>query len=102
MGVTKNKSCRIELWQAGLEGAPGNRKPLTKLEGVKVMSSNSDNTSSSIDYESLVEEALRDVVKSALKIAQTTGLPEDAHFYISFKAQFPGSRNRLKFEGNKS
>ena len=48
------------------------------------MSSDSDNTSSSIDYESLVEEALRDVVKSALKIAQTTGLQEDAHFYISF------------------
>ena len=54
------------------------------------MSSDSDNTSSSIDYESLVEEALRDVVKSALKIAQTTGLPEDAHFYISFKTQFSG------------
>lgn len=54
------------------------------------MSSDSDNTSSSIDYESLVEEALRDVVKSALKIAQTNGLPEDAHFYISFKTQFSG------------
>ena len=54
------------------------------------MSSDSDNTSSSIDYESLVEEALRDVVKSALKIAQTTGLQEDAHFYISFKTQFSG------------
>ena len=54
------------------------------------MSSDSDNTSSSIDYESLVEEALRDVVKSALKIAQTTGLPGDTHFYISFKTQFSG------------
>ena len=54
------------------------------------MSSDSDNTSSSIDYESLVEEALRDVVKSALKIAETIGLPEEAHFYISFKTQFSG------------
>ena len=54
------------------------------------MSSDTDNTTSSIDYESLVEEALRDVVKSALKIAETTGLPEEAHFYISFKTQFSG------------
>ena len=27
---------------------------------------------------------------STLKIAQTTGLQEDAHFYISFKTQFSG------------
>ena len=54
------------------------------------MSSDTDNTTSSIDYESLVEEALRDVVKSALKIAEATGLTEEAHFYISFKTQFSG------------
>jgi len=53
------------------------------------MSNDTDNTSTGIDYEFLVEEALRNVVKSALKIAGSDGLPEDAHFYISFKTQFP-------------
>jgi hypothetical protein len=58
--------------------------------GAKLMSEDSDNTSTGIDYEILVEEALRDVVKSALKIAEKSGLPNDAHFYISFKTQFSG------------
>ncbi len=54
------------------------------------MGDGKDNTSTGIDYEMLVEEALRDVVKSALKIAEKDGLPEEAHFYISFKTQFSG------------
>ncbi len=54
------------------------------------MGDNTDNTSPGIDYEILVEDALRNVVKSALKIAEKRGLPEDAHFYISFKTHFPG------------
>ena len=54
------------------------------------MGNDTNNTSNSIDYEILVEDALRNVVKSALKIAEKRGLPEDAHFYISFKTHFPG------------
>ena len=38
----------------------------------------------------MVEEALRNVVKSALKIAEKSGLPKDAHFYISFNTDFSG------------
>ncbi len=54
------------------------------------MGNDTDDTSTGIDYEILVEEALRNVVKSALKIAEKSGLPEDAHFYISFKTHFSG------------
>ena len=54
------------------------------------MSDDSDNMSTGIDYEIIVEEALRHVVKSALKIAERNGLPDEAHFYISFKTQFSG------------
>ena len=54
------------------------------------MSDDSSNMSAGINYEILVEEALRDVVKSALKIAEKEGLPNEAHFYISFKTKFSG------------
>ena len=54
------------------------------------MGDDTANTANGIDYEVLVEEALRDVVKSALKIAEKDGLPEEAHFYISFKTQITG------------
>ena len=52
------------------------------------MGNDTDNTPIGIDYEVLVEEALREVVKSALKIAEKDGLPNDTHFYISFKTHF--------------
>ena len=54
------------------------------------MSDDSGNMPTGIDYEILVEEALRDVVKSALRIAEREDLPDEAHFYISFKTQFSG------------
>ena len=54
------------------------------------MGSDTNNTSTSIDYEILVEEALRNVVKSALKIVEKSGLHEDSHFYISFMTNFSG------------
>lgn len=40
-----------------------------------------------INYELLVEDSLRTVVRSALAIVVHEGLPGDAHFYISFKTQ---------------
>ena len=51
----------------------------------------SDNTfTPQINYELLVETALRSVVRSALKIAEQSGLPGEAHFYITFLTEHPG------------
>lgn len=42
-------------------------------------------------YEALQQEALRGVVKAALKrAASPEGLPSDHHFYISFRTDAPG------------
>jgi uncharacterized protein len=43
-----------------------------------------------IDYEALQQEALRGVVRAALKQASSTGLPADHHFYITFRTGAPG------------
>ncbi len=53
-----------------------------------------------IDYESLVEEALLEVVKKALKIAADKGLDDPHHFYITLASQHPGLElpNYLKKE----
>lgn len=42
-----------------------------------------------INYELLVESALRDVVRASLKIAEDGGLPGEAHFYITFLTAYP-------------
>ena len=52
------------------------------------MSENND--LSSINYELLVEDALRSVVRGALSIVEHTDLPGDTHFYISFRTDFDG------------
>ena len=44
----------------------------------------------SINYELLVEDALRTVVRGALSIVEHTGLPGETHFYISYKTDFDG------------
>jgi hypothetical protein len=43
-----------------------------------------------IDYDALQQEALRGVVRAALKLASSRGLPGDHHFYITFKTTAPG------------
>jgi len=43
-----------------------------------------------INYELLVEEALRSVVRSSLRIAQENGLPGETHFFITFLTTYPG------------
>ena len=45
---------------------------------------------SSIDYELLVEDSLRTVVRGALAIVQEYGLPGECHFYITFRTQASG------------
>jgi hypothetical protein len=43
-----------------------------------------------INYELLVEEALRSVVRSSLRIAEESGLPGETHFFITFLTTHPG------------
>jgi hypothetical protein len=43
-----------------------------------------------LNYELLVEDALRSVVRSSLSIIEKVGLPGDTHFYISFSTNHPG------------
>lgn len=45
-----------------------------------------------INYDKLMEKALKHVVVEALKIASEEGLPGENHFYISFKTNHPGVR----------
>jgi hypothetical protein len=43
-------------------------------------------------YDLLAQEALRGVVRSALRKIIRTGLPGDHHFYIAFDTRYPGVR----------
>jgi hypothetical protein len=43
-----------------------------------------------IDYEQLVQDSLRSVVRDVLAQTATKGLPGQHHFYISFKTDFSG------------
>lgn len=43
-----------------------------------------------IDYEGLVQESLRHVVREALSITARMGLIDNHHFYISYRTDFPG------------
>ena len=45
---------------------------------------------SAIDYELLVEDALRTVVRGSLALVEHEGLPGDSHFYISFQTTADG------------
>ena len=43
-----------------------------------------------LNYEMLVEDSLRMVVRSALRITEMSGLPGETHFYIGFRTDFAG------------
>ena len=43
-----------------------------------------------LNYELLVEDSLRTVVRAALQITEISGLPGETHFYIAFKTGHPG------------
>lgn len=45
-----------------------------------------------INYDRLMEKALKHVVVEALKLAAEEGLPGENHFYISFKTNHPAVR----------
>ena len=44
----------------------------------------------SIDYDRIVEETLKLVVKKSLQLINEKGLPGDHHFYISFDSTYKG------------
>lgn len=46
--------------------------------------------SDQMNYNVMVEEALRGVVRTALKHAEANGLPGNHHFYVSFRTQAEG------------
>ena len=48
------------------------------------------NDFTSLNYDLLVEDTLRLVVRSALKITEQSGLIGETHFYISFQTSYPG------------
>jgi uncharacterized protein len=43
-----------------------------------------------INYNTMVEKALLEVVRESLRYAAENGLPNDQHFYITFKTRYPG------------
>ena len=43
-----------------------------------------------INYTKMVEKALLEVVRNALRHVAENGLPGDQHFYITFKTRYPG------------
>ena len=43
-----------------------------------------------LNYELLVEDALRSVVRTSLGIVEKVGLPGETHFYISFSTLYSG------------
>ena len=45
-----------------------------------------------LQYDRMVEKAMRTVVRDALTRVATDGLPGQHHFYISFRTEFPGVR----------
>ncbi len=63
-------------------GAPGNRTP--------PLETNSRCDVSLINYDGLIKDSLKYVVRKALEHAAEKGLYGDQHFYITFKTDFPG------------
>ena len=55
-----------------------------------------------IDYDRIVEDTLRLVVKKSLELVNEKGLPGDHHFYISFDAKHKGVKvpSELKSSGD--
>lgn len=47
-------------------------------------------TKDTIDYPSMIDNAMRDVVRQSLMHIERYGLPGDHHFFISFQTNFPG------------
>ena len=64
------------------------------------MSDNEEHISG-INYELLVDDAMRNVLRGALTIAEHVGLPGESHFFITFRTDFSGvSINKSLIKGD--
>jgi len=63
---------------------------------------NNGNVMQGFNYDILVEEALKNVVKKVMKLTSEKGLIGDSHFFISFNGNNPGAEvpAELKSEDN--
>ncbi len=52
-------------------------------------------SASEINYGELMQAALKGVVRSALEIAATEGLPDRHHFYITFQTEHPEYQSQV-------
>lgn len=81
-----------------MERVPGNRNPFRLYLTMQVVYSFKNNSNVSqgpmtedyINYPTLIDQAMRGMVRDLLKRVQATGLPGDHHFFISFDTQHPG------------
>ena len=67
------------------------------------MTNNNDNNGSNsqgFDYDFLVEESLKSVVKKVLKITSETGLIGNSHFFITFNGNDPNVRVPPELKNN--
>ena len=63
---------------------------VSSVKKVSMTDNNDDEfKSKGFDYDSLVEDGLKDVVKRVLKITSETGLIGNSHFFISFNGDDP-------------
>ena len=53
-----------------------------------------------IDYDRIVEDTLRLVVKKSLELINEEGLPGDHHFYISFDSTHKGIKVPLELKAS--
>lgn len=79
---TSSYGCLRNIGPSGL-GAPGNRSP--RLVWLAETALRKGCAVDSLDYDGLIQEALRDVVKRTLGIVLKSGLPGNHHFYITFR-----------------
>lgn len=49
-------------------------------------------TKDQINYPLLIDQAMRGVVRDVLRLVQSTGLPGNHHFYVSYSTLHPGVR----------
>lgn len=49
-----------------------------------------DATNDKMQYDRMMEGALRSVVREALGVAASAGLPGEHHFYVTFRTDYPG------------
>lgn len=74
----------------GRSGACPSRAPLVYLVKAEPRGAQMVNTSQTIDYGSMMHDAMRGLIARLLRKVASEGLPGDHHFFISFDTHHPG------------